>query len=104
MLNSTAWSDTDAKTFLELVVFPFGSPAPLSPLLVFSVFPPFHPLVLLNVIVKERVRREGRCVSMSQCVFICLRAQCLCIDCSKEGYLFVNSASNALFIVVLPAE
>lgn len=52
--NSTAWSGTDAKTFLELAVFPSGRPAHSA--VVFSIFnhPLFSkPLTLLAVPVKR---------------------------------------------------
>lgn len=60
-----AWSDTDAKTFLKLVVFPSGSPAPLSLLLyscVFSLLPSrlFHSSALLKVTVNGREREQER--------------------------------------------
>lgn len=53
--NSTAWSGTDAKTFLELAVFPSGRPAHSA--VVFSIFnhPLFSkPLTLLAVPVKRK--------------------------------------------------
>lgn len=55
LLNSVAWTDTDAKTFLELVVFP--SWLLYFTLLLFSLFPLLFPhlsLVLLKVTVNVR--------------------------------------------------
>lgn len=81
LLNSAAWSDADAKTFLELVVFPSGSPAPpLSPLLcscIFSIFTSLHSFSFLPPPERWLSERES-CVSASRCA---LNASCLCVMC-----------------------
>lgn len=61
-LNSAAWSDTDAKTFLELALFPSGRPAHSS--LLSSIFnhPLFFPsksFTLLTVLIKRESEKIG---------------------------------------------
>lgn len=82
LLNSAAWSDTDAKTFQELVVFPSGSPAPLSPPLyspcIFSVFTPLSSFSVLSPPLgecqRERERKRSTCVSIYESLCFCFPA------------------------------
>lgn len=75
LLNSAAWSDTDAKTFLELVVFPSGSPEPLSLLLYSSFFALLFTPYFFSGDCQREKEQEGEvdvCLFMSLCVFVCL--------------------------------
>lgn len=81
LLNSAAWSDTDAKTFLELVVFPSGSPAPLSPPLyscVFSIFTPLPSFPFLSPPQgdcqreREKETKKGCYMCLFESLFFCL--------------------------------
>lgn len=118
LLNSAAWTDTDAKTFLELVVFP--SWLLYFTLLLFSLFsllfPPHLSLVLLKVTVNVRETEEENASGMDRfilkfCSLLSFFLSCLCVRVlnaqRKAVYSAVQSGlRNTMYIPVLfsPAE
>lgn len=113
LLNSAAWADTDAKTFLELVVFP--SWLLYFTLLLFSLFsllfPPHLSLVLLKVTVNVRDTERENASGMDRfilkfCSLLSFFLACLCVRVlnaqRKAVYSAVQSGlRNTMYIPVM---
>lgn len=96
-LNSAAWSDTDARTFLELAAFPSGRPAHSS--LLFSIFN--HPLLppksftLLAVLVKRESEKTESNVFPRVAVLLFV------IWCSKNCKPFIVASPQLKTLFIL---